>query len=70
MAIYNMSVIHPRLAFVDVKILTNFCFVGHNFGSRYARNPLKCSKDSDDSLVSKKNLSQKNWLIGLASRAG
>jgi len=26
----------------------------HNFGSRYARKLIKGSKDSDDSLVSKK----------------
>jgi len=31
----------------------------HNFGSRYARNPIKGSKDSDDHLVSKETLSQK-----------
>jgi len=31
----------------------------HNFGSRYARKPIKGSKDSDDSLVSKEILSEK-----------
>jgi len=51
MGIYNMGVIHPRLAFVEVEILTTFCFLCHNFGSRYARKPIKDSKDSDDSLV-------------------
>jgi len=49
-----MGVMHPRLAFVGVEILTNFCFLGHTFGSRYAKMPIKGSKDSDDSLVSKK----------------
>jgi len=40
----------------------------HNFGSRYARKPIKGSKDSDDSLVSKKNWSEKigslDWHLG------
>jgi len=31
-----------------------------NFGSRYARETIKGSKDADDSLVSNKKLSQKN----------
>jgi len=31
----------------------------HNFGSSYARKPIKGSKDSDDNLVSKKNTSEK-----------
>jgi len=35
-------------------------FLSHNFGSRCARKPIKGSKDSDDSLVSKKILSYKN----------
>jgi len=47
------------VAFVRVQFFTNFCFLIHDFGSRYARNPIKGSKDSDDNLVSKKNLSQK-----------
>jgi len=56
MAIYKRGVIDPRLVFVGVEIFTTFCFLWHNFGSRYARKPIKGSKDSDDSLVSKKNL--------------
>jgi len=44
--------------------------MGHNFGSRYARKPIKCSKDSDHSLVSKKKLEPKHRLIWLAPRAG
>ena len=59
MAIYKMGVIHPSLEFVGVKILTTFWFLCHNFGSRYARKSIKGSKDSDNSLVSKKNSSQK-----------
>ena len=59
MAIYTLGVIHPRLEFAQVEILTTFCFLWHNFGSRYARKPIKGSKDSDDSLASKQNLSQK-----------
>jgi len=36
----------------------------HNFGSRYARKPIKGSKDSDDSLVSKKTGAKKlaHWI--------
>jgi len=44
---------------VGVDIFPDFSFLGHNFGSRYARKPFKGSKDSDDIPVSKKNLSQK-----------
>jgi len=43
--------------------LTTFWFLCHNFGSRYARKPLKGSKDSGDSLVSKKNLSEKIYSL-------
>jgi len=69
MAIYNMGVINPRLAFVVVEILTTLLFLCHNFGSRYAIKLIKGSKDSDDRLASKK-LAPKNWFIGLAPRAG
>jgi len=31
----------------------------HNFGSRYARKPIKGCKDSDDNLVFKNNMSEK-----------
>jgi len=54
MAISKLDVIHPRLEFVGVEIFTNFCFLWHGFGSRYARKPIKASKDSDGSLVTKK----------------
>ena len=39
-------------------------FLRHNFSSRYANKLMKSSKDTDHSLVSKKNLSQKmaNWV--------
>jgi len=59
MAIYKLGVIHPRVEFVGVEILTTSWFLCHNFGSRYVRKPIKGSEDSDDSLVSKKNLSEK-----------
>jgi len=70
MAIYKMGVIQPRLPFVGVEILTTFWYLCHNFGSRYARNPIKGSKASDNILVSKKKLDPKNWCIGLAPRDG
>jgi len=54
MAIHKMGVIHPRFSFVGVEILTTFWFLCHNFGSRYARKPIKGSKASDDSLVFQK----------------
>ena len=59
MAIYKLGLIHPRLEFVGVEILTIFWVLWHSFGSRYARKPIKVSKDLDDSLVSKKNLNEK-----------
>jgi len=48
-----------RAAFLLTLAFTNFWFLIHNFGSRYARKPIKGSKDSDDSLVSKTNLIEK-----------
>jgi len=59
MATYKLGVIQPRFPFVGVEILTTFWFLWRSFGSRYARKSIKASKDSDDSLVSKKNLSKK-----------
>jgi len=53
-----MGVIYPRLAFVCVEIFVNFCFLAHDFGSRYARKPLKGSNDADHNLFSKQNLIQ------------
>jgi len=38
--------------------------MSHYFGSKYARKPIKGSKDSDHNLVSKKILSQKNGSLG------
>ena len=49
-------------------LFTQNCFLGHNFWTRNARNPIKGSKDSDCSLVSTKNLRQ-NWLLWLEPRA-
>jgi len=70
MAISKLGVFHPRLELVGVEILNTFWFLWHNFGYRYVRNPIKGSKNSNDSLVSKKKLELKNWLIGLAPKAG
>jgi len=68
MAISNMGFLYPRLEFVGVEILTTFCFLWHNFGSRYARKPIKGFKDSDDSVVSKtnfrKNIDRLDWRPG------
>jgi len=44
----------PQVSICGVRIFTNYCFLSHNFGSRYANKPIKGSKDSDDSLDSKK----------------
>jgi len=57
--VYKLGVIHPRLEFAGVEIFTTFWFLWHNFGSRYARKPIKSSKVSDDSLVSTINFSEK-----------
>jgi len=40
-------------------IFTNFLFLSHNFCSVNVGKPIKGSKDSDDSLDSKKNVSHK-----------
>ena len=53
MAIYNVGVIHLRFAFVGVQLYAIVWYWGHNFGSRYARKPIKGSEDSDDNLISK-----------------
>ena len=58
MAKYNIGWIYHELAFVRVKIFTNFWLWDHSFDSRYAWKPIKGSKVSDDSLVSKTSLSQ------------
>jgi len=59
MAIYKMDVNDSRLELAVEDILTTFWFLRHNFGSRYARNQSKGSKDSYDRLVSNPNLSEK-----------
>jgi len=41
------------------QFFTNFGFLAYKCRSRYARKPIRGSKDSDDNLVSKKILSQK-----------
>jgi len=44
-------VFHSTLGFVGAEIFINFCFFIHNFGYRYARLPIKGSKDADFGLV-------------------
>jgi len=58
MAIYNMGAIYPGSAFVGVDFFIKLWFLSDYFGSRYARKPIKGSKDAHDGLDSKKNLSQ------------
>jgi len=45
----------------------------HNFWTRYARKSIKCSKNSDSSLVSKENFSEilwpSGWALGQITRA-
>jgi len=62
-----MSITYPGSAFVGVECSTNFWFMSHTFDSRYARKLNKGSKDSDDSLDSKKMTQKKP--VGLAPRA-
>jgi len=68
MTIYNLGVIHLRLVLEGIGILTTVWFLWHNFGSSYPRKPINGFEDSDDSLVSKKNLSHKigslDWCLG------
>jgi len=66
---FNPNNFH-RAIFVGPEIFTNFCFLIHNFGYRYARKPFKGSNDADFCLVSEKNLSQKNESIGWGQRPG
>jgi len=54
-----MGIIYPRSAFVGVEFSINFCFFGHHFGSRYARNSINGSEDTGKILDSKKSLKQK-----------
>ena len=67
MAICQIS---PGLPFEGLEFSFNFWFLSHNFGLRYARKSMKgsSSKDSDDSLVSKKTWVKKmthcNWHPG------
>ena len=49
----------PWLPFLGAEFVPNLCFLGLNFDSRYASKPIKPCIKSDDSLLSKKNLSQK-----------
>jgi len=51
---------------VGADIFTNFEFLGHNFGYRYARKSFKGSKDADFGLVSENILSHNNGPMGWA----
>jgi len=66
---YNMGGLYP-----DQRLwkdnFTNFLFLSHNFGSRYARKPLNGCKDLDDTLDSKTTLGQKNGILGWRPGAG
>jgi len=52
------------LPFVKLFHVCEKLFLSLNFGSRYARKPIKGSKDSDHSLDSKKILIQKMFSLG------
>ena len=58
MAICKRGVIQALVSFLGVEILTTFWFLWYNFWSRYARKPIKGSKNSWDNLISKKYLGQ------------
>jgi len=58
MAISKLGVIQPLVSFCRGRNVDHFLFLWHNFGSRYAGKPIKGSKDSDNSLVSTKNLNE------------
>jgi len=59
MAIYGSRCFSPYLSICESTIFHQFWFLIQNIGSRYARNPIKGSEDSDDSLVFNKNKSEK-----------
>jgi len=44
--------------------------LSHNSGSRYSRKSIKGSLDTEHSLVSKKNFSQKNLSMGWLPKSG
>jgi len=54
MASYGHGCNAPRVSVCGSEVFTQFWFLSHNFGSRYARKPIKGSKDSDENLDSEK----------------
>ena len=54
----------PRLRFVGFECLSNFCFLRHYFGTRYARMPIMGCKDSNDHLDSKKIVPKMSCWVG------
>ena len=61
MTIYGCNPTQVKVC--GAEIFTKLWFLAHNFGSKYARKPIKGSKVVDF-LVSKKSLSQKlaHWI--------
>jgi len=61
-------VLSPQVRVCRGRNFDHFWFLWHNFGSRYARKPIKGSKDSYDSLVSITDLNEKigslDWRLG------
>ena len=55
--------IHPQISVLGSKILTIFCFLSHNFRSRYASKSIKGFKDSFSSQESKRTMSEKNFTL-------
>jgi len=64
-----MSSKSPMVTFFGSCIFTNFCFLSHNFGSIFARNPIKLSNVADYSLESKQNWA-KNGSLGWRLQPG
>ena len=60
MAGQNFPVEGKSYILCNVLVLLKIVFFSHNFGSTYARKPIKGFKDAEFSLVSKQNLGQEN----------
>jgi len=63
MASYSQGSNSHQISVCGSKILTIFCFLSHNFRSRYASKTIKGSKGSFSSQESKKTLSEKNFAL-------
>jgi len=64
MAIYNIDIGVIYLNICRGRRFTKCMFLSHNFGSSYARKPIKSSKDSDNILDSEKQTAKKlaHWI--------